>query len=78
LRYISPTYTSTTNVTLYWANFVEFYELFVSSEKLKTYELEHYPNLTHFLISWSSYKKHRFVPLIGLEWTPANVWRLGP
>ncbi len=77
LRYIPTTYTSTTNVTLNWVNFAEFYELLISNEELKTYAIEHYLDLTHFLISWSSYKKHIFVPLLGPKWTPSNAWRLG-
>jgi hypothetical protein len=40
--------------------------------------LKNYLDLTYFLESWSSYMKHRFVPLVGLEWTPPSVWRLGP
>ncbi len=78
LRYIPTTCTSIIDVTLYWVNFTKFYELFVSSEKLETYALEHYPNLTHFLISWSSCRKHKFIPLVGFERTPPSVWRLGP
>jgi hypothetical protein len=61
-----------------WVNFTEFHELFVSNEKLETYALEHYPNLTHFFISWSSYRKHKFLVLVGLKRTPPSVWRLGP
>jgi hypothetical protein len=78
LIYIPTTCTSITDVILDWVNFVEFYELLVSSEKLKTYALEHYRDLTHFLISWSSYTKHKFIPLVGLKQTPLSVWRLGP
>jgi hypothetical protein len=62
-------YTSKIDITLDWADFAEFYELLVSNEELKTYALENYPNLTHFFIFWSSYKKHRFVHLVRLEWT---------
>jgi hypothetical protein len=69
--------TSIINVTLYWVNFVEFYELFALSEELETYAFKHYPDLTHFLISWSSYVKHKFIPLVELERTPLNAWRLG-
>jgi hypothetical protein len=78
LRYVPTTYTSTTNVTLDWANFIEFYELFVSNEEVETYALEHYQGLTHFLISWLLYNKHIFVLLVGFEWTHPSVWRLGP
>jgi hypothetical protein len=70
LKYIPTACTSKTNITLNWANFAEFYELLVSNEELETYALEHYLDLTHFLISWFSYKKHRFVPLVGPKWTP--------
>jgi hypothetical protein len=45
LRYILTTCTSTIDITLNWATFVEFYELVVSNEKLETYALEHYLNL---------------------------------
>ncbi len=62
---------STINVTLNWKDFANFYELLISCEKMKTYALEDYDlDLTHFLISWSSYKKHQFVLLVGLKWTP--------
>jgi hypothetical protein len=77
LKYIPTAYTSITNVTLDWVNFVEFYELSFSSEELETYALKHYLNLTHFLISWSSYMKHKFIPLVGPEQTLLNAWRLG-
>jgi hypothetical protein len=73
LRYISTTYTSTIDVTLYWADFAKFYELFVSNEELETYALEQYLDLTHFLISWSSYKKHIFELLEGSKWTPLSA-----
>ncbi len=49
LKYILTTYTSTINITLDLVDFAKFYEL-ISSEKLKTYPLKHYSNLTHFLI----------------------------
>jgi hypothetical protein len=58
------TYTSTIDVTLDWKNFATFYELVISYEKVESYAIEHYPNLTYFLESWSSYKKHRFIPLV--------------
>jgi hypothetical protein len=73
LRYIPIACTSTTNVTLDWKDFGEWYELFVSCEEVETYAFNHYPNLTHFLISWSSYKKFWFVPLIKLDRTTPSV-----
>jgi hypothetical protein len=78
LRYISTAYTSTIDVTLYWADFAKFYELLVSSEELESYAFEHYLDLTHFFISWSSYRKHRFKLLKGSKQTPLSAWRLGP
>jgi hypothetical protein len=78
LRYISTAYTSTIDVTLYWADFAKFYELLVSSEELETYAFERYLDLTHFLISWSSHRKHKFKLLKGFEQTPLSAWRLGP
>jgi len=45
---------------------------------MESYAIEHYPDLTHFLKSWSSYEKHKFVPLVGPKWMPLSVWRLGP
>jgi hypothetical protein len=65
-------------VTLNWKNFVAFYELVISCEEVESYAIEHYLDLTYFFESWSSYKKHRFVPLVGLEWMPPSVWKLGP
>jgi hypothetical protein len=76
LRYIPIAYTSTIDVTLDWANFAEFYELLISNDELETYALEHYLDLTHFLISWSSYRKHIFIPLVGPKWTPPSARRL--
>jgi hypothetical protein len=73
LRYIPTTCTSTINVTLHVKNFAAFYELVIFCEEVESYAIEHYPNLTYFLESWSSYKKHRFVPLIGHEWMPPSV-----
>jgi hypothetical protein len=67
----------TIDVTLDWKYFVELYELFISNEKLGIYGIELYINLTHFLISWISYMKHKFVCLIGFEQTP-SFWKLGP
>jgi hypothetical protein len=55
-----------------WKNFIEFYKQLVSIKKLETH-----PNLTSLLISWSSYKKHIFVPLIGPKQTLLSPWRLG-
>jgi len=75
LRYILTTHTSIIDITLDWVNFLEFYEL-ISSEKLKTYSLKHYSDLTHFFIFWSSYKKHKFVLLVRPKWTPLNAWKL--
>jgi len=77
LRYIPIAYTSTIDVTLDWKDFVAFYELVFSCEEVESYVIENYLDLTYFLESWSSYMKHRFVPLIGLEWMPSSVWRLG-
>ncbi len=77
MRNISTACTSTIDVTLVWADFAKFYELLVSSEELETYALEHYLDLTNFLIFWSSYRKHRFILLVGLERTPLNAWKLG-
>jgi hypothetical protein len=42
-----------------------FYDLLVFCEEIKTYAIEHYPKLIHFLIFWFLYKKFRFVPLVG-------------
>jgi len=61
-----------------WKDFVEFYEIFVSYEKGESYAIKHYPYLTHFLIFWSSLRKHQFVLLVGPKQTPSNAWRLGP
>jgi hypothetical protein len=38
--------------------------------------LNHYQNLTHFLIYWSSYKKFQFVPLVRPDMTLPSAWRL--
>jgi hypothetical protein len=73
LIYISIAYTSIIDVTLYWNFFVKFYELLVSNEELETYALKHDLKLTYFLISWSSYIKHGFVPLVGPEWIPPSA-----
>jgi hypothetical protein len=54
-------------VTLNWKDFVAFYELVISCEDVESYAIEQYPNLTYFLESWSSYKKHRFVALVGFK-----------
>jgi hypothetical protein len=54
LRYIPIVCTSTIDVTLEWKNFVEFYESHFLCEEVKTYAIENYLNLAHFLISWSS------------------------
>jgi len=78
LKYIFTSCTLTTNVTLDWKDFVEWYECFFSYEEVEMYALNHYPNLIHFLIFWSSYKKFQFVPLIRLDETPPSAWRLGP
>ncbi len=57
--------------------FIAFYELVISYEEVESYAIEHYLYLTYFLESWYSYKKHRFVPLIGPRWTPLSAWKLG-
>jgi hypothetical protein len=69
LKYIPTAYTSITDVKLNYKDFVAFYELIISYEEAESYAIGHYPNLTYFLESWSSYKKHRFVPLVGHEKT---------
>jgi hypothetical protein len=58
---------------LHRKDFVEFYKIFVCHEKMESYAIERYSNLTHFLILWSLYMKHRFVPLVGPKWTPLNA-----
>jgi hypothetical protein len=78
LKYIPTICTSTTNITLDWANFTKFYEFFISNEELETYALENYVDPTHFLISWYLYQKHIFVLLVGPKQTPPIAWRLGP
>jgi hypothetical protein len=52
-------------VTLNWKYFVAFYELIISYEEVESYAINHYPNLTYFIDSWFSYKKHKFIPLVG-------------
>jgi hypothetical protein len=49
------TYTSTINVTLDWKFFVTFHELVISCDEVESYAIEHCPNLTYFIKSWSSY-----------------------
>jgi hypothetical protein len=39
---------STTAITLDWKDFASFYELFISCEKMETYVIKHYLDLTHF------------------------------
>jgi hypothetical protein len=34
--------------------------------------------LSYFLESWAKYKRFKFVPLIGPNYTPPMCWRLGP
>ncbi len=77
LRYIPIAYTSTIYVTLDWKAFGAFYELVFSCEKVESYAIENYLDLRYFLEFWCSYMKHRFVFLVGLEWTLPSVWRLG-
>jgi hypothetical protein len=64
-------------VTLDWKKITTFYELVISCEEVESYAIGHYPNLTYFLKSWSSYKKHRFVPLVKPDQMPPSTWRLG-
>ncbi len=63
-------------MTLNWKIFVAFCELVIFCEEVESYAIEHYPNLTYFLESWFSYKKHRFVLFVGPGWTPPSAWRL--
>jgi hypothetical protein len=63
LKYTPITCTLEIDVILGWKHFVDFDELLISCEKVETYAITHYPNLTHFQISWSSNKKHPFIPL---------------
>jgi hypothetical protein len=67
LKYIPTACTSITNFTLDWKDFVGWYELFA------LFAFNHYPNLTHFLISWSSYKKFWFVLLLRLDKTTPSA-----
>jgi hypothetical protein len=78
LRYIPSACTSTTDATLDWKVFAAFYDLVISCEEVESYAIEHYPNLTYFLESWSSYRKHMFVPIVKPRWMPPSAWKLGP
>ncbi len=62
---------------LNWKIFAAFYELVISCEEVESYAIEHYPNLTYFLESRSSYKKHRLVLLVRPKRMPPSAWRLG-
>ncbi len=77
LKYIPTACTSIVDVTLDYKDFVAFYECIICCEEVDNYAIEHYLDLTKFLESWSSYNKHKFIFLIGLEWMPPSVWRLG-
>jgi hypothetical protein len=59
-------------------DFEQFYALITSSQQLKIYAFQTYPNLTYFLESWAKYKKFKFVPLVTPNNTPPTCWRLGP
>jgi len=77
LTYIPTTCTYTIDVTLDWKNFATFYEVVISCEEVKSYAIGHYPNLTYFLESQSSCKKHRLVLLVRPKRMPPSAWRLG-
>ncbi len=64
-------------MTLDWKDFAAFYELVISCEEAKSYAIEHYQDLTYFLESWFSYRKHRFVLLVRHGQTPPSAWKLG-
>jgi hypothetical protein len=61
------------NVTLDYKNFATFYELIIFCKEVESYAIEHYLNLTCFVESWCSYKKHGFVPLVRPKRTPQSV-----
>ncbi len=65
-------------MTLDYKNFATFYEIIIFCKEVESYAIEHYLDLTCFVESWSSYKKHRFVPLVRPKRTPQSVWRLQP
>jgi len=63
---------------LEWDDFKDFYALTTSTLELQAYAFETYLDLAHFLASWASYRKFKFVPLVGPNHTPSSCWRLSP
>jgi hypothetical protein len=75
--YIPNAHTKTTHQNLVWDDFEEFYVLKASSQQLKIYAFQTYPNLSYFLESWAKYKKFKFAPLVKPNNTPPTCWTLG-
>jgi hypothetical protein len=59
------------------SNFEEFYALITSSKQLKTYAFHIYLDFSHFLKSWSKYRRFKSVPFIRPNQTPPTCWKLG-
>ncbi len=70
--------TKTTNVTLMWKDFEDFYKLITFTKFLCEHAFVNFQALTHFLSSWVEFKKSRGVLLLGPNFEPPTPWRLGP
>jgi hypothetical protein len=76
--YIPTTYTSTIDEDLDWIDFVNTFDLINTNVFTYEHALNKFPNLTHFLFSWSKHRKNKGVPFVGHEHMPPSFWRSGP
>ncbi len=77
MLYTPITCTKIIDQNFVWDEFETFYVLITSSQQLESYAFETYCDLSYFFNSWAKYNMFKFVPLVGLNWTPPMCWRLG-
>ncbi len=73
VKYTPIACTITTNVNLECGDFEKLYATVFFNPSLESHALEQYVDLTHFLQSSNSYKRFKYIPLIGLDQTPQLV-----
>jgi len=61
-----------------WEDFSNFWDLISKNDKLTSYAIKSYLDLTKNLWSWVDYKKDKCIPLLGKEHIGPTCYRLGP
>lgn len=71
-RFNPIAYTQTTNVTLMWKNFEDFYKFITSIGSPWEHALANFPTLIHFLSFWVEFMKSRSVLILEPNFEPIS------